>query len=194
MHHVCGVRICINTDHMELVEQSAHSRLHNPKREQAPKLDRRKAPLSDQHRAKISSALRQVRAERRQARGGDRERMRYVAKNLRNVAPDIRDAVVGDAVQHGITISDVVGGILATAWDIPYELSGERTAGLKDADGQRSQLNVLIPQEMAQRIWLVSRSRGLTESSLVQSVLAEHYELDYEPVRRGGATRRRASA
>lgn len=116
----------------------------------------------------------------------------YVTKNIRNVHPDVREAVLDVATSVGVTISDVVGGALSAAWDIPYELSGERAIGINQA--YSDQLNVHIPQEMAHRIWLVSRARGITESSLVQSVIADHYGLDYEPVRRGGTRRRRAGA
>lgn len=30
IHHVCGVRLCVNTQHMQLLSAAAHSRLHGP--------------------------------------------------------------------------------------------------------------------------------------------------------------------
>jgi hypothetical protein len=116
----------------------------------------------------------------------------YVTKNIRNVKPEIREAILAEVEERRCTISDVVGGVLSAAWDIEYVPSGWRAIGIGTVV-EREQLNVFIPQEMAQRTWIISRSRGITESSLIQSVLAEHYGIDYEPVRRGGE-RRRASA
>lgn len=29
LHHTCGVRKCVNVDHMELLTRSAHTLLHN---------------------------------------------------------------------------------------------------------------------------------------------------------------------
>lgn len=113
-------------------------------------------------------------------------RSTYVTKNVRNMAPEIRDAVIQATKEQEVTISDIVGKILSRAWDIPYELSSQ-TASWFEATG--NQINVRIPQEMAQRIWVVSRARGITESSLVQHLIAEEFEIPYEPVVRGGARR-----
>jgi len=115
----------------------------------------------------------------------------YVTKNIRNVDPAIRAAVIEDALARRITLSDVVGEALSEAWDIAYTLSGEE-AGRFPAS-ETAQFNVRIPQEMATRIWLVARANGSTESSTVQGVLATKYGIEYELVKRGGE-RRRASA
>ena len=112
----------------------------------------------------------------------------YITKNIRNVHPDVRSEVVAQALKRGVTISDIVGETIAQAWSLPYEYSGERSIGV-DLDG--TQLNVRIPQEMATRIYAVSRAHGLTESSFVQELLAERYEIEYAPVKRGGETRRK---
>lgn len=112
----------------------------------------------------------------------------YVLKNIRRPAPEVRAAVVAHALSRGITISDVIGETIAQAWDMEYELSGRRPVGI-EADA--TQLSVQMPQEMAARIWMTSRTRGVTESSLVQELLAERFDVRFEPVRRGGWRRRR---
>lgn len=115
----------------------------------------------------------------------------YVTKNIRRTDPAVRQAVVSEAKRRGVTLSDVVGEALAEAWDMEYEPSGERTMGIMP---HATQLNVRIPQEMAARVWLVARTRGITEGSLVQEVLAERFDIEYEPTVRGGATRRRSKS
>ena len=114
----------------------------------------------------------------------------YVHKNIRNVDPEVRQAVVRAAVAESVTISDVVGQTLADAWEMEYELSGGSTSGI----GGSTQFVVRIPQVMATRIWMVSRSKQITEGSVVQEVLAERFGVPFAPVRRGGATRRRKVA
>ena len=118
--------------------------------------------------------------------------MRLVAKNISNVHPLVRGAVLDAALAQGITISDVVGETISLAWEMPYEFSGSRAVGV-ESNGS-DQFVVRIPQEMATRIYLISRSRGLTESSVVQELLADRFGVEYIPVKRGGTSRRKKEA
>lgn len=116
--------------------------------------------------------------------------MAYVLKNLSNVEPSIRACIVDEAVNRSVTLSDVIAEKLAREWDMPYALSGSQAVGL-EPDEYVTQINLRIPQDMAMRIWMVGRTRSQTESSVVQEILARHYGVPYEPVKRGGASRRR---
>lgn len=123
--------------------------------------------------------------------------MGLVAKNIANVHPEVRAVVIKEASTRGITISDVIGETIALAWEMAYELSGKRAVGIERLDSPQLLLGVRddyqfvvrIPQEMAVRIYLVSRSRGLTESSVVQELLADRFGIPYVPVKRGGRRR-----
>lgn len=111
----------------------------------------------------------------------------YVHKNVKNVPPEIRRAVVADARERAVTISDVVGELLARAWDLRYEASGETSEpGLTG-----TQFVLRLPQEIVLRIYLASRVSGLTESSVILSALADHYGLEFLPKHLGGAERTR---
>ena len=118
--------------------------------------------------------------------------MRLVAKNISNVHPLVRSAVLHMAETRSITISDVVGETISLAWEMPYEFSGQLAVGVEPNGSD--QFVVRIPQEMATRIYLISRSRGLTESSVVQELLADRFGVEYIPVKRGGVSRRKEAA
>lgn len=117
-------------------------------------------------------------------------RQTYVAKNLRNVSPPLRRAVVEEAHRRHVTLSDVVGEIVADAWDMSYELSGETT--WPELSPTSSQITVLLPQDMVTRVYLIARQRGVTESSVVQELIADRFGIAYTPAKRGGVWRRRS--
>jgi hypothetical protein len=116
---------------------------------------------------------------------------KYIKKNVRNVVPEIRGAVVEQALADGCTISDVVGGILAQRWGLSYESSGEKSVG---AEIQATQFLLKMPPALAARINKISRASGMTESSVVQNELAEHYLIPFTPRRKGRKPREQAAA
>jgi hypothetical protein len=118
-------------------------------------------------------------------------RPKYVKKNVRNVAPELRLAVVGEALSRGVTTSDVVGEILSEQWSIPYVPSGEKPMGL-ELTGQ--QFILKMPRMMAYRAEQMSRTSGFTESSVIQMALSEHYDIPFQPVRRGRKPRAEETA
>ena len=118
-------------------------------------------------------------------------KQKYVKKNVKNVVPEIRGAVVDQARESGCTISDVVGEILAQRWGLSYESSGEKSVG---AEAQATQFLLKMPPQFVGRIHKISRATGMTESSVVQSELADHYLIPFTPRRRGRKPREQAAA
>lgn len=106
----------------------------------------------------------------------------YVQTNVRNVQSDIRHAVVADALDRQVTLSDVVGEVLATYYKVPFALSGNRPVGLtvNGAD----QFLLFMPGDIVDRVVLDSRRSRTTMSSVIQSALARHYGLVFSPVDR----------
>lgn len=115
-------------------------------------------------------------------------RARYVYKNIRSVPPHIKLAVFERALEQEVTMTDVIGTVLAGRFGTSYVLSGEKTIGV-DLEGD--QFRIRIPPGLATKIWRQSRTTGETESSVVLSALAAYFGLEHEPVKRG---RKRAVA
>lgn len=106
----------------------------------------------------------------------------YVQTNVRNVHPDIRKAVVADALEREVTLSDVVGEILAQRFRSEYEPSGRRATGL--GDNGVDQFLLSLPVGIVTAVYFESKNRKTTQSSVVQMVLADHYGLPFTPVSR----------
>ena len=115
-------------------------------------------------------------------------RTRYVYKNVRSVPPAVKLAVFEAAVEREVTMTDVIGTILAERFGTTYRLSGEKSIGV-DLEGD--QFRIKIPPGLGMKIWRESRATGETESSVVIRVLAAHFGLEHVPVKRG---RKRAAA
>jgi len=109
-------------------------------------------------------------------------RDKYVLKNIRSVSPHIKLAVFEEAIARQITMSDVIGSALAEKFHRPYELSGEKSIR---ADLNGDQFMIQIPRALQARIASRARLTRETESSVVLGVLAEHFGLIHQPVRRG---------
>lgn len=115
-------------------------------------------------------------------------RARYVYKNVRSVTPDIKLKVFEVAVEREVTMTDVIGSILADEFSTTYVLSGEKSIG---ADLEGDQFRIRIPPVLQLRISQRARKTGQTESSVVLGTLAAHFGLEHVPVKRG---RKRAAA
>ncbi len=115
-------------------------------------------------------------------------RDRYVYKNVRNVPAEVKLAVFEEAVRREVTMSDVVGEILADHFGTKYEVSGEKSIGV---ELEASQFRIQIPRSLQLRITMRSRKTVHTESSVVLGILADHFGIEYAAVRKG---RKRAAA
>lgn len=108
-------------------------------------------------------------------------RNNYVYKNVRSVSPYFKQALLQEALEWGVTMSDVIGTLLANHYSESYVLSGNKSIGVELTD----QLRFKIPRAVALRINFDARRTGETESSVVLGILAAHYGLIHEPVRKG---------
>ena len=117
-------------------------------------------------------------------------RSHYHVKNVRSVSPHIKLAVFEEAIRRQITMNDVIGEILATAYDKLYELSGEKTIG---AEINGDQFRVLLPEPILKEVWTDARRTKQTESSVILGRIAERFGLIHEPVRKGRKGRAVAS-
>jgi len=115
----------------------------------------------------------------------------YVLKNVSSVPFNIKRAVLNEALARDITMNDVIGLVLAEHWGIPYALSGERSMG---AEVKGDQMLFRIPEAMMTKISVLAREQKITQSSVVLQVLAAHYGLVYEPIKRTGRRKRRVEA
>lgn len=118
-------------------------------------------------------------------------RQDYTLKNVRNVPPNIKRAVVNEALAQDITMNDVIGQILGQHWSVPYELSGERSMG---AEITGDQMLFRVPPAVDLHIRSAARAQKITESSVVLQVLALHFGLVYTPTKRSGGRKRRVEA
>jgi hypothetical protein len=107
----------------------------------------------------------------------------YVTRNVRNVPMTVKRAIFHEARAREIAMSDVIGQILSTHWQTPYEPIGEPT---QEKEARGDQLIFRIPPLLDLRIKEAARAQKITESSAVLQTLAAHYGLVYEPVRRRG--------
>jgi hypothetical protein len=55
LHHGCRVRLCVNPDHMEIVERATHKRLHGNERRDPTTGQFKKAPTEAQRDADIAA-------------------------------------------------------------------------------------------------------------------------------------------
>lgn len=111
----------------------------------------------------------------------------YILKNVRNVPPNIKRAVVNEALAQDITMNDVIGQILGQHWSVPYALSGERSVG---AEITGDQMLFRVPPTVDLHIRSSARSQKITESSVVLQVLSAHFGLVYQPTKRTGGRKR----
>lgn len=109
---------------------------------------------------------------------------RYRLRNIRNVPPGVKGALIADAARETRSLNDVALCILAErfATDCP-ELGNQSRSNPTLSD----QLQLRIPHyhDLWGALWAAAREWQTTESSVVIKVLSDHYQLPYELVRRG---------
>ena len=108
-------------------------------------------------------------------------------KNVQNVNPDIKAAVLASALERGVTMRDVAGEILAKKYGMTYSLSGEKSMG---SEGTGTQLLLMLPEDIIAAVWLESRETKLTESGVIQLALSDHFGIAYTPAKRRGGRRK----
>jgi len=109
-------------------------------------------------------------------------RSAYVRKNVSNLAPQVRKVIVDRALERDVTTSDVVGGILAEYFGLEYEEAGSELARHNRPGYEGSQLLFRLPQDIVVRVFMRARTEGLTQSSLIQKIVADHFDVEYQPV------------
>jgi hypothetical protein len=106
----------------------------------------------------------------------DRERQ----WNLREIPDDIRAAVEADVNEKGTNRTAVVVSILANALGVRYEPSTRPTPS-----GDSPVWNLILPPKLHQKLYDQAYRKRLSMNALALSFLARHYDLPYEPPRRG---------
>lgn len=102
--------------------------------------------------------------------------MRDAAINIRNIPPDIRTAVLGDARQHNVSVNDTVGEILAARYGIGWEPTGR---GYTDSGGD--QWVIRMPAVLKHTIQAHADAIGGKQTGCVLLAIAQHYGLEDTP-------------
>lgn len=108
----------------------------------------------------------------------------YRLRNVRNVPPGLKAALIADATREERSVTDVALCILAEYFDTDCPEAGNlaRTeATLSD------QLQLRMPRyhSLWGAFWAAANEWHTTESSAIIKILSDHYQLPYELVRRG---------
>jgi hypothetical protein len=116
-------------------------------------------------------------------------------KHIRSADPELKRLVREEALARGVTMNDVIWEILDRAFrnggnQPPYEPSGEKTMG---AEPDSPNFRLRLPDWIHAEIWQRARTEKWTESSYVQSVVAEYFGLPYAPVRRAGGRKKQVA-
>jgi hypothetical protein len=102
-------------------------------------------------------------------------------KNIRNVPPEVKCAVVEYAAAIGRSRGEAIAEILNDYFE--GELGNFKPTWEPKWSGD--QLHFFCTARLAGKIWRASRKTGETESSFMIGVLAQFFGLEYEPVMKG---------
>lgn len=96
--------------------------------------------------------------------------------------PDLRPLIVAEAEGAGSNVTDVVVGILAAKYRVPFEPSGRKTAASPDGE----ELNLRLPWPLKTAIGAAANVNGHSLQRQILADLSEHYglELPDPPARR----------
>lgn len=105
-------------------------------------------------------------------------------RNIRNVPPGVKGALIADAARESRSINDVALCILAERFETDCPEEGNRS---RSQPTLSDQLQLRIPHyhPLWGAFWAAAREWQTTESSVVIKVLSDHYALPYDLVRRG---------
>ena len=104
---------------------------------------------------------------------------RDAAIHVRNVPDNIRTVVVEDAREHNVSISDLVGELLARHYGLAWESTGYPFSG-----AGRDHWFVRMPRVLKHTLDAASEASGNTVTGIVLVALAKHYGLPEPPAGR----------
>lgn len=109
---------------------------------------------------------------------------KYRLRNIRNVPMGVKAALIADAEREARSVTDVANCILADYFqtECPEAFNQPRT---DPTLGDQLQLRLPHNHPLWGAFWSAARNWATTESSAVINVLASHYQLPYQRVRRG---------
>lgn len=112
------------------------------------------------------------------------EETNYRLRNIRNVPPGLKAALIADATREERSVTDVVLCLLADYFNVECPNLGNQP---RSEPTLSNQLQISIPEHhpLWGCFWSAARKWHTTESSVVIKVLSDHYQLPYELVRRG---------
>ena len=112
-------------------------------------------------------------------------------RNVKSVPPELKAALIAEAEQDGRSVTDVALCILADYFEVDCPAIGNQ-ARSEPTLGDQLQLRIPVDHKLWGAFWAASREWSTTESSAIIKVLAQHYGLPYEFVRRGRKPQRRS--
>jgi hypothetical protein len=88
-------------------------------------------------------------------------------------APELRPRLVEAAEEQGSNLTEVVIGILATTYKVPFEPNGRRTAPADNGE----ELNLRLPVRLDRSIGIAAARNGRSVPDEIRAALCEHYGL-----------------
>jgi len=112
----------------------------------------------------------------------------FTATAVTGVSPELKARIVQGTRESGQSQNDVVVGILAGHFGVPFESSGR--VGASPPGNGSGQLVLRIPRELRLKIRLTADVQGVSMKRVILQTLCGHYGVRYTPPPR----RRRARA
>jgi hypothetical protein len=112
------------------------------------------------------------------------EQQQYRLRNVRNVPPGLKAALIADAAREERSVTDTALCVLADYFNTDCPEAGNQP---RSQPTLNDQLQLRMPRyhPLWGAFWAASKEWSTTESSVVIKVLSDHYGLPYELVRRG---------
>lgn len=103
----------------------------------------------------------------------------FTSTAVRDVSPELKAKIVADTQASGQSQNDVVVGILAGEFGVPFESSGRTGANPPGTDSD--QLILRLPRELRWKIRMQAELNSVTMKRLILQRLCAHYGLRYTP-------------
>lgn len=111
------------------------------------------------------------------------KRSNYPAVNVKEVPPEIGDAVEADAQERNVSVADAIGEAIADYYGVPWEHSGYPYTGTTGA----TQWVIRLPEELKALIYLHAKRTANAQRGIILFILSRHYGLAEESPRKRGA-------
>jgi predicted HicB family RNase H-like nuclease len=102
---------------------------------------------------------------------------RKVKSFIRGVTPELKAAIAAAVEEQGTTMNDLLIGILAAHFRVPFEPVGGRVVKV----GPSTQLNLPMPERLRTRIRVAAARAGSTQHDVVNEILSEHFGVVFVP-------------